>query len=232
VIARLLMCLSKQTCHNFETIIVDSSDRKSSLKDLRRMAQSLNLKIIYNKCGRGTARNIGVRHSKAEVLVFVDADVILPSNFAEEVVRLFAENSEMVAVGFPIYPTKLNTITELIYGCLNAMNRFSYRYGRPRIQTTCAAYRCRIFQYRFFLDLVGEDILFSADATKYGKDCYAEHIKILEEPRRWEKGEDIMKSLWHYFPSYIIYLLSVAGFHNLLMPKFNYDLVSSQVKVG
>jgi len=138
LVDRLLNSLNKQTCRHFEVIIVDSSSHNYCLRDVSKWGKSLNLKVVSARCGRGTARNIGVRFTKTDILVFVDADVVLPENFVEEVVKLFVENPDLVAVGFPIYPTKLNRTTYLTYKVLNVLNQFSYRYGKPRIPTTCA----------------------------------------------------------------------------------------------
>ena len=231
MLARLLSSLREQTRQDFEVVIVDSSDENSHLKEAIEQAQSLSPKIIHLGCGKGTARNVGARFCRTEILVFVDADVVLPRHFAQEVLRLFSEDEHLVALGFPIFPTKLNAITSLTYNGLNTLNRFSYKYGKPRIQTTCAAYRRSVFQDRFFLDLIGEDILFSADIMKYGKAVYAEQIRVFEEPRRWEGPMSMVKGLYYYFPSYVIYLLTFLGLHNLLMPKVGYHLLNDRAKL-
>ncbi|TET62611.1 glycosyltransferase family 2 protein [Candidatus Bathyarchaeota archaeon] len=218
LIDRLLSSLGKQTCRNFEVIIVDSSDDNSSLKTIRRWSKSLNPKVLSVNCGRGTARNIGAKLAETDILVFVDADVVLPRNFAEGLADMFAENSGLVAVGFPIYPTEPNKVSRVFYRFLRFLDRSSYRYGKPRIPTTCAAYRSSVFQSRFFLDIIGEDVLFSADIMKYGEALFAKHIKVLEEPRRWDDCSKIIKNLWHYTPAFIVNFLIIFGLHNVIMP--------------
>ena len=215
---RLLNSLNKQTCKDFEVIIVDSSDDNSCLKSVSEWNKSLKIEIIFAECGRGTARNIGAKLAKTDILVFVDADVVLPTNFAEDLIKMFTKNSGLVAVGFPIYPTKINKISRTFYRFLRFLDGFSYRYGRPRIPTTCAAYRSSVFQSRFFLDLIGEDVLFSADIMKYGKALFAKHIKVFEEPRRWNEGSQILKSLWHYIPAFTANFLIIFGLHKLMIP--------------
>jgi len=218
LLGRLLSSLNKQTRKDFEVIIVDASDDNPGLKTTSKWIKSLNPKVIFAKCGRGTARNIGAKLSKTDILVFVDADVVLPENFAEDLMEVFTKNSGLVAVGFPIYPTKINKISRIFYSFLRFLDGFSYRYGKPRIPTTCAAYRRSIFQTRFFLDLIGEDVLFSADIMKYGEALFAEHIRVFEEPRRWDEGSKILKNFWHYIPAYIANLMIILGLHNLMMP--------------
>lgn len=215
---RLLNSLNKQTCKDFEVIVVDSSDDISCLKTIKKWSSSLSPEVISAECGRGTARNIGAKLAKTDVLVFVDADVVLPKNFAEGLIKLFTKSSGLVAVGFPIYPTKINKITRIFYRFLRFLDGFSYRYGKPRIPTTCAAYRRSVFQYRFFLDIIGEDVLFSAGIMKYGEALFARHMKVFEEPRRWDEGSKILKNLWHYVPAFIANFLIIFGLHNIVMP--------------
>jgi glycosyltransferase involved in cell wall biosynthesis len=215
---RLLNSLSKQTCKDFEVIIIDSSDDGSCLKTVKKWSKSLNPKVISAECGRGTARNIGAKLAKTDILVFVDADVVLPKNFAEGLIKLFTKNSGLVAVGFPIYPTKINKISHTFYRFLRFLDGFSYRYGKPRIPTTCAAYSRSVFQSRFFLDIIGEDVLFSADIIKYGEALFAKHMKVFEEPRRWDKSSKVLKNLWHYIPAFIANFLIIFGLHNVMMP--------------
>ena len=219
LINRLLQSLSSQTSNNFEVLIVDSSDDETSLETISKWKNHLDLRIISAKCGRGTARNIGAKISKADILVFVDADVVLPTHFADELAKMFENNHLLTAVGFPIYPARHSKIPARVYRFLRFVDEFSFRYGKPRIPTTCAAYRRSVFRSRFFLDIVGEDVLFSAGITAYGKAAFAKHIKVYEEPRRWDRSVEIPKSLWHYIPAFAATFLILLGVQNSIMPK-------------
>jgi cellulose synthase/poly-beta-1,6-N-acetylglucosamine synthase-like glycosyltransferase len=222
LIERLFCFLNKQTFKGFEVIIVDASEGGDALhRIVKKWDRLLKIRVIHADCGRGTARNLGAKFAKEDVLVFVDADVVLPPDFVEELAGVFDANPGLVATGFPIYPTKLNKISYLVYRTLRFLDEFSFHYGKPRIPTTCAAYRRSIFKSRFFTDLIGEDVLFSADIMKYGKALFAKHIKVYEEPRRWEDNTRILDSLRHYFPSYVINFLIILGLHNRLLPRQN-----------
>ena len=219
LLSRLFDSLERQTCKDFEIIVVDSSENSSHLRMSNKWSGFPSLKVIYAKCGRGTARNVGAKAADADLLVFVDADVVLPKHFTTELIKLFEGNSNIIAVGFPIYPTKQKRIPNLVYRCLRLLDEFSYRYKKPRIPTTCAAYRRFIFNSRRFLDIIGEDVLFSADILKYGEAIFAKHIKVFEEPRRWDSFTKILRSLWHYIPSYVVNILIIFGLHNVLLPS-------------
>jgi len=216
---RLLNSLQNQSCKDFDVIVVDSSDNDKAMDVLSKKEKLPNLKIIAAKCGRGTARNIGAKTSKAEILVFVDADVVLPPWFVERLADTFRRDAQIVAVGFPIYPATAGKVPDAVYRFLRFLDEFSFRYGKPRIPTTCAAYRRRVFESRFFLDIVGEDVLFSADIGKYGKAMFSKRIMVFEEPRRWDRFSEIPKSLWHYIPAFAANILILAGLHNKFAPR-------------
>lgn len=228
LIDRLFGFLNKQTFKDFEIVIVDASEGDMLLRTVEKWDKSLRIKVMRADCGRGTARNLGARFAKEDILVFVDADVVLPPNFVEELTSLFGANPGLVATGFPIYPTKLNKISYLVYRTLRFLDEFSFHYGKPRIPTTCAAYHRSIFESRFFTDFIGEDVLFSADIMKYGKALFAKHIRVYEEPRRWEDNTRILDSLRHYFPSYVINFLIILGLHNRLLPKQQSGIAKNQ----
>ncbi len=219
LLSRLLGSLHKQSRREFEVIIVDSSEFVEGSAMFDRWNNSLRLKVVRAKCGRGTARNIGVKFAKSDVLVFVDADVVLPHDFAANLADLFDSNPGVAAVGFPIYPAKVNKVSRSFYRFLRFLDEASYHYGKPRIPTTCAAYRRSIFESRFFLDLVGEDVLFSADVNRFGKALFAKHIRVFEEPRRWDGSSNILKNLCHYVPAFVANFLIFFGLHRLIMPR-------------
>ncbi|MFB0522635.1 MAG: glycosyltransferase family 2 protein [Candidatus Bathyarchaeia archaeon] len=218
VIARLLFSISKQNCSRFEVIVIDSSTDRSYLrKQISKYTGTLDMVVVHVSCGIGTARNIGARLARTEILAFTDSDVVLRTDFVEKVIRAFEKHDDLVALCFPVYPTKKNKLTISVYNNPNRLNRFFLRYGKPRIPTTCAVYHRSVFQNRCFLDLVGEDILFSADVQSYGRALFAEHIPVFEEPRRWMNSSATIKSILHYVPSYIISFLVLIGFHGLLV---------------
>jgi len=206
---RLLHSLHRQTRKDFEVIIMDSSANSPCLNGLE-----LDIKIIHLDCGVGSKRNLGAKLAKSDLLVFVDADMVLPPTFVDEVVKLFEKNENLVAAGFPIYPTKTNKIINIVYRVLRFLNKFSYRYKKPRIPTGCAVYRKWIFNHKKFLDLVGEDVLFSSDILKYGEAIYFEKVKVYEEPRRWDRGIKLLTGMLHYLPSYLlVFLITLPWVH-------------------
>ena len=98
VIAKCLESLSKQTYklslplhgNSFEVIVVDDGSTDSTLQKIQEVSKSLNyhLKTINGKHeGPGSARNLGAKNAKGDVLVFVDADMTFDKHFLKRLVK-------------------------------------------------------------------------------------------------------------------------------------------------
>jgi glycosyltransferase involved in cell wall biosynthesis len=85
-LARCLQGLAESDYSHFEVIVVDdwSTDNTPQIVE-RSGAQFLR---APQPMGPGGARNWGARHATGEIMVFVDADVVVPP----EILRLFAED--------------------------------------------------------------------------------------------------------------------------------------------
>jgi len=88
-ITQTLKGLERQTRKDFEVIIVDDGSIDASLKLITefRKKSSLQIKLISQEnSGPAKARNVGVEHSKGEIIIFLDSDCIPPENWIEEMV--------------------------------------------------------------------------------------------------------------------------------------------------
>ena len=72
---------------SFECIVVDDCSTDNSVE----LIKGINCRIIRLKknSGPATARNAGVKHSKGDIVFFVDSDLILKPNAIAEVVKTF-----------------------------------------------------------------------------------------------------------------------------------------------
>lgn len=84
VIGQCLKSLSNQTYKMLEIIIVDDGSKDSTVK----IAKRFQVKVAKQKHqGPGTARNLGNKLAKGEILVFVDADMTFEKNFVKDLVE-------------------------------------------------------------------------------------------------------------------------------------------------
>lgn len=88
VIAGCIKSLVAQSYSPLEIIIVDdgsTDNTKSKVKDQKSKLQFKNLKILdQNHQGPGPARNLGAKHARGEIFVFVDADMTFDRDFVDK----------------------------------------------------------------------------------------------------------------------------------------------------
>lgn len=82
-IGRLLQELSNQTYRNFEVIVVDSNSDDETCSVAQSYQATLPELVVHSMEARGVSlgRNTGASLAKHERILFLDADVSLPSNF-------------------------------------------------------------------------------------------------------------------------------------------------------
>ncbi len=78
-IGKCLQSLSKQDYKDYEIIVVDDGSTDATKSIVQRF-KNVRLKTQEHN-GPGTARNLGAKVAKGEILVFVDSDMIFPKNY-------------------------------------------------------------------------------------------------------------------------------------------------------
>jgi glycosyltransferase involved in cell wall biosynthesis len=88
VIKSCLLSLSDQKYKDFEVIVVDDGSKDKTVEIVSQFKTSaLKLRILTQKhMGPGVARNLGAKHAKGEILVFVDADMTFDKIFIQRLV--------------------------------------------------------------------------------------------------------------------------------------------------
>ncbi len=88
-ISDCILSLKKQSDVDFEIICVDDGSTDKTLKIL----EELDVEVLSQKHqGPAMARNLGAKHAKGKILVFVDADMTFNSNFLRNLSRPIKEN--------------------------------------------------------------------------------------------------------------------------------------------
>ncbi len=204
-------CLKRVVNQDFamgriESIVVDSHSQDNT----RAIAKKYADKVIDLKArGVGKARNAGARIAKSPILLFVDADTYLETNFVSELYRTFADPRVVCVSGVLRNLERLKPLDTLFalshYGFLNNLATVTARFGFPLFASVCCSCRKSAFEQvgGFAEDLaVAEDITFSRKMGKVGKCVVNRKATAYTSVRRISNcGKKEMYSM--YFKSYI-----------------------------
>jgi cellulose synthase/poly-beta-1,6-N-acetylglucosamine synthase-like glycosyltransferase len=145
-ISSVLTALSKQTRKPHSIIIVDDGSTDSSLNIVKQFSEKFPVKIIkQHNQGPASARNKGAQTSKADIIIFLDADCIPKKNWLEQMLKPFSDNSVAGVVGTYETLNKQNLIARYVG------YEISYRHSKMPQETDflasySVAYRTSIFR--------------------------------------------------------------------------------------
>jgi GT2 family glycosyltransferase len=103
---RLLVALDRQTAPHtqFEVVVVDDGSTDGTFDRLQDLQTPYALRTIQqSNMGPAAARNRGVREAQAEVILFLDDDVVPVDDLIEQHLRYHTDHCDVVVVG-PMVP--------------------------------------------------------------------------------------------------------------------------------
>jgi cellulose synthase/poly-beta-1,6-N-acetylglucosamine synthase-like glycosyltransferase len=102
-VRELLDSIAAQSYRPIETILVvqQARDLLEALYHYVGERQDANIRLYFNasKAGLSSSRNLGVREAEGDVLAFVDDDVIISPDWAEQVMATFADGTAIGMTG-------------------------------------------------------------------------------------------------------------------------------------
>jgi len=95
-IKNCLKSIYESSYNDFEVIVVDDASTDSTPQ----IAKTFPCKVINLKENKGpaTARNLGAKNAEGEILLFIDADVVIKNNTLEKIITNFKTLTEISAV--------------------------------------------------------------------------------------------------------------------------------------
>ena len=156
-----------------ESIVVDSHSPDNTRNVAKRSADRV---IDLRARGVGRARNEGAKLAEGQLLLFLDADTYLETDFVSEMYQNFLDPSVVCVSGIlrnlePLQPLE-NLFAVSHYGFLNKLSALTARLGFPMFPSVCCGARKSVFFKvgGFAEDIAcGEDITFSRKMGKVGK---------------------------------------------------------------
>jgi glycosyltransferase involved in cell wall biosynthesis len=101
-LAECLESLTKQTYKKFEVIIVDGDSKDKTPQIIEKYSKKLDIKKhIVRTPNIAELRDYGWRHAEGKFFSWIDDDVVVTPNWAEEVVKTFENNSNICGVSGP-----------------------------------------------------------------------------------------------------------------------------------
>lgn len=166
-----------------EVIVVDGKSSDETIKIAKKYAS----RVIQNK-GKNiaSARNIGAKTAKGDILIFIDADTKPTSKFFTAAIKAF-KDEKVVCFGGLIMPSGLNAFEWLFFRFLNFIIEISMAIGKPAIAGSCVAYRKTAF---FKVNGFDEEMAASEDqnlcmrVARIGKVKLDSSLVIETSPRR------------------------------------------------
>ncbi|MFC1943369.1 glycosyltransferase [Chloroflexota bacterium] len=106
-ILELLDSIKAQTYTNIETVFVAERSKElcERVKSYAEEKAIPNTKVVFNDGiqGQSPARNLGVKHAGGDIIAFIDDDVVLYPDWAEEMVQTYQDDS-IIGVTGPAFP--------------------------------------------------------------------------------------------------------------------------------
>jgi len=198
---KLLDCIKKQTYKNYEIIVVDGNSTDNTLKIAKKYGCRVFREPKDIKGHPGIARNIGSKHAKGDILLFLDADVQIGNSFLEKALKDFTEKNLDIA-GFYFVPLSNKFIYKIIIGVYNFLIGITQKFYANA--SGCALF-CKKWLFRKVRGFdesikLAEDFDFVSRCSKFGNFRIIKNAKVNFSVRRF-KIEGILKVTFSYILS-------------------------------
>lgn len=201
--------LMEQTYKDFEVIIVDGGSKDNTVD----MAERYGFDILEVEKTRphdvSAAKNEGARHSRCDLLFFLDADMAMEPNCLEVLAEGFQE-PDIVGIACKVLPLEGNSLESVMYECNNILARVANRVGVHEFSYfSCHSYRKDCFEKvgGFREDLLAcEDLDLSLRLRHLGRYLVTPRTILWTSPRRlreWSYSGYVLRYL-RYLTQYYL----------------------------
>lgn len=173
-IEHALASLRAQTVPPMEIIVVDDASTDGSKLRLQEWARRGWIRLIERErnAGAAAARNVGIEAARGDVVVFVDADNLLPSDFLERLVAKYEAGADCVSV-----ESRVVNRSGVVGRFQQATHELHYGGLRNSGYTQC--FSCR--------RVLAEKVRFPEELPMCGGDDVEFFERLLEPTTRWAK---------------------------------------------
>ena len=168
-------------------------------------------------CNISKARNFGALKAKNDVLIFLDADIIIKDTelFMEKVTNIFKDKKIIATTPKISVDPKKETLSDKIVHSLisvisNILNNIGFGYSRGGCQIVKSKYFNKIDGYNEAF-IAGEDVDLFRRLRQFGKTSISNNITVYESPRRYRKF-GYMNVLFNWFMNWFYTLVLKKSF--------------------
>lgn len=146
---KLLDCLNKQKKRNFEVLVVDASTDEKTKRAVESKPYLFPFSYIHSrKQSPPHQRNVGARQAVGEYLVFIDADVTVPTQFTQKVESTIRSKKGLVFRPNMMPDDSKYPEINMLFAVWNTVAELSFFTDTPVGDGVCM-----IFERNFFLHI-------------------------------------------------------------------------------
>jgi len=177
---RTLKDLGRQTCKDFEIVIVDQGSDDGVREYLQKECSSMKVIYLDNNIGVPGGRNTGARASSGDILVFLDNDASLSDDALEIVSEKFRLNEKLGIIGFKILNAENDDLDISSWAYQKAKIRDADREFETYTYCGCGhAIRKEVFEK---VGYYWEDLVFSWEEQEYSLRVLDKGFDIIYTP--------------------------------------------------
>ncbi|NYZ76377.1 glycosyltransferase [Candidatus Micrarchaeota archaeon] len=194
-IAKTLESVRRQkTSLNYEIVVADNGSEDRTVEIAEKYADKV---VVVKRRGIWIGRNTGAENSRGNVLVFVDADTIIPPNYLDAVdAVLFDDSISGLSCAFKF--EKHSRILDAIEELSNSYLLFKGVMGRGEILGfNNAVMRKIFFEVGGFPNQPMEDGAFARKLWEKGRVVYLPEPRVVTSARRISKEGPIRSAVYY-----------------------------------
>jgi len=185
-IGKTLGALKNQTFKDFEVIVKDGKSRDETVKIAKKFTEKV---VSIRDFSAGDARNQGARHAEGDILVFMDADTLLPPETLARFSQVMGDES-VVGASCRKVPQSGSILDRLLYEFVNISIFVNSLMGLGGAHGNCMLIKRTVFERVGGFNpniIVAEEQELVRRASKFGRYVFLLDQFVVENPRRLQK---------------------------------------------
>ncbi len=186
---KLLDSITKQNFKDYEIIVADAGSQDKTIEIARVSGCKISPGGLPAK-----GRNEGAKTAEGDLLLFLDADMILPPKFLENILKEF-KNQNLDVASFPISAQE-NKFDELAYKAYNYWTKLTQNFLPHATQAILVKKKTHQAVNGFDEDIkLAEDHYYVREINKFAKFRFLKIGPVLTSSRRFEQDGRIKTCL-------------------------------------